>query len=399
MSTSIKEKHSMNFSFNEEQLLLKQTLRDFVEKEVIPYASGWDEKEEVPLATIKKLGSMGIMGMAVDPKYGGAGLDPVSIAVVIEELAKGDGSLALTVAAHSGLGCGHIARFGSEEQKQKYLPDLASGRKLGGWALTEPGSGSDASGMKTTAKKDGNNWILNGTKMFISNGSVGETFVVLAVTDPVKAIHELPQQKKITAFILEKGDKGFKAGKKLLKMGMRSSDTSELILEDVKIPDSRKLGELNQGFINTLMMLDKGRISIGALAVGLAQAAFDESMKYVHQRETFGKLLKDHEVIRFMLSDMTVEINAARLLVYRAAALASEGKPFTLEASMAKLFASEMAMRVCNKAIQIHGGYGYTREFPVERYLRDAKLCEIGEGTSEIQRMVIARELLKVYTS
>ena len=389
MPTQTKTKETMNFSLNEDQLMLQQTIRDFVAKEVIPHARDWDEKEEVPIPTIKKLATLGIMGMAIDPKYGGAGLDPVSIAVVIEELAKGDGSLALTVAAHSGLGCGHIARFGTEEQKQKYLPDLASGKKLAGWALTEPGSGSDAAGMKTTAKKDGSSWILNGTKMFISNGSVGETFVVLTVTDPAK------KQKGITAFILEKGDKGFKAGKKLQKMGMKGSDTSELILEDVKIPDSRKLGELNQGFVNTLMMLDKGRISIGVLSVGLAQAAFDESMKYVHQRETFGKLLKDHEVIRFMLSDMALDIDAGRLLVYRAASLAAEGKPFTIEASMAKLFASEMAMRVCNKAIQIHGGYGYTREFPVERFLRDAKLCEIGEGTSEVQRLVIARELLK----
>ena len=393
MPTQIKTKESINFSFNEDQILLQQTIRDFVEKEVIPHARDWDEKEEVPLNTLKKLGSMGIMGMAVDPKYGGAGLDTVSIALVIEELARGDGSLSLTVAAHNGLGCGHIARFGTEDQKQKYLPDLASGKKLAGWALTEPGSGSDAAGMKTTAKKAGNDWVLNGTKMFISNGSIGETFVVLAVTDQLK------KQKGITAFILEKGDKGFKAGKKLQKMGMKSSDTSELILEDVKIPDSRRLGELNQGFVNTLMMLDKGRISIGALAVGLAQASLDESLKYVHQRETFGKLLKDHEVIRFMLSDMAVDIDAARLLVYRAAALAAEGKPFTIEASMAKLFASEMSMRVCNKGIQIHGGYGYIREFPVERYLRDAKLCEIGEGTSEVQRLVISREILKKFNS
>lgn len=397
MFAKTKTKETMNFSLNEDQVLLQETIRDFVEKEVIPHAKEWDEKEEVPLNTLKKLGSMGIMGMTIDQKYGGAGLDTVSIAVIIEELARGDGSLALTVAAHNGLGSGHISRFGTEEQKQKYLPDLASGKKIAGWALTEPGSGSDAAGMKTVAKKNGNDWVLNGTKMFITNGSIGETFVVLAVTEPVRAIHELPQQKKITAFILEKGDKGFRAGKKLQKMGMRSSDTSELILEDVKIPDSRRLGELNQGFINTLMILDKGRVSVGALAVGLAQAALDESLKYAHQRETFGKQLKDHEVIRFMLADMALEIDTARLLVYRAAALATEGKPFTLEASMAKLFASEMSGRVCNKAIQIHGGYGYIREFPLERYLRDAKLCEIGEGTSEVQRLVIARELLKQY--
>ena len=266
---------------------------------------------------------------------------------------------------------------------------MASGKKRGGWALTEPGSGSDASSMKTRAKKDGNNWIISGNKMFISNATIGETFVVLAVTEPEK------KQKGISAFILEKSDKGLKSGRKLKKMGMRSSDTSELILEDVKISDDRRLGELNQGFINTLMILDRGRIGIGALAVGLAQAALDESLKYVNQRETFGKLLKDHEAIRFMLADMKVDIDAARLLVYRAASLASEGKPFTIEAAIAKLFSSEMAMRVCNKGIQIHGGYGYIREFPVERYLRDAKLCEIGEGTSEVQRLVISRELLK----
>ena len=389
MLTQTKEKETMNFDLNEDQLLLQQTIRDFVIKEVTPHAKEWDEKEEVPLGTIKKLADLGIMGMAVDPKYGGAGLDPLSIAIVIEELACGDGSLSLTVAAHNGLGSGHIAKFGTEEQKQKYLPDLATGKKLGAWALTEPGSGSDAAGMKTKAKKDGNNWIISGTKMFITNATVGETYVVLAVTEPGK------KQKGITAFILEKGDPGLRAGKQLEKMGMRSSDTSELILEDVKVPDSRRLGELNQGFVNTLMMLDRGRISIGALSLGLAQASLNESLKYVNQRETFGKLLKDHEAVQFMLSDMKVDIDAGRLLVYRAAALAGEGKPFTLEASIAKLLASEMAMRLSNKGIQLHGGYGYTREFPLERYLRDAKLCDIGEGTSEVQRLVIARELLK----
>lgn len=393
MTTKLKEKEIMGFSLNEDQFMLQQTIRDFVTKEIVPHAKEWDEKEEVPISTLKKLSELGIMGMTVDPKYGGAGLDFISIALVIEELARGDGSLALTIAAHNGLGCGHISRFGNEEQKKKYLPELACGKKFGGWALTEPGSGSDAAGMKTKAIKDGNNWILNGSKMFITNGSIGETFVVLAVTDPSK------KQKGITAFIIEKGDKGFKAGKKLEKMGMRSSDTSELILEDVKIPDSRRVGELNQGFINTLMILDRGRVGIGALSLGLAEAALTASIKYTNERETFGKFLKDHEAIQFMLSDMKVDVDAARLLVYRAAALASEGKPFTMEASVGKLFSSEMAMRVCNKAIQIHGGYGYIREFPVERYLRDAKLCDIGEGTSEIQRLVIARELMKTYNS
>ena len=391
MPSKILPKESTGFALTEDQLLLKQTIHDFVEKEVKPNATLWDEKEEVPLSTIKKLGELGILGMPIDPKYGGAGLDMFSIAIVIEELARGDGSLALTIAAHNGLACGHINNFGSEEQKQKYLLELTSGKKLGGWGLTEPGSGSDAAGMKTKAIKKGNEWILNGTKMFITNGSIGEIFVILASTEQEK------KQKGITAFIVEKGDPGFRAGKKLLKMGMKSSDTSELILEDVKISDSRRVGELNQGFINTLMILDKGRIGIGALAVGIAQASLEESLKYINQRETFGKLLKDHEAIRFMLSDMVVDIEAARLLVYRAAMLCSEGKKCTLEASIAKLFSSEMSMRVCNKGIQIHGGYGYIREFPVERYLRDAKLCDIGEGTSEVQRMVIARELFKKY--
>lgn len=379
----------MNFSLNNDQLLLKQTIRDFVEKEVIPHAKKWDESEEPPLNVIKKLGSLGILGMTIDPRYGGSGLDPLSIAIVIEELARGDGSLALTIAAHNGLACGHISKSGNEEQKKKYLPDLASGKKIGGWGLTEPGSGSDASSMKTRAVKSGTDWILNGTKIFITNGSIGETFVIMAVTEPQK------KQKGITAFIVEKGDSGFKVGRKLEKMGMRSSDTTELILEDVKIPDSRRLGEINQGFINTLMILDRGRISIAALALGLSEAALEASLKYANERETFGKKLCEHEAIRFMLADMKTEIDAARFLIYHAAALAGESKPFTSEAASAKLFSSEMAMRVCNKAIQIHGGYGYIREFPVERYLRDAKLCEIGEGTSEVQRLVISRELLR----
>lgn len=391
MSTTLTKEslnESMNFNLNEDQTLLKQTLRDFVETEVIPNATSWDEKEEVPIDVVKKLGALGITGMTVGSDYGGSELDPISIAVVMEELARGDGSLALTIAAHCGLACNHIGFFASEEQKKKYLPDLATAKKFGAWGLTEPGSGSDAAGLKTTAVKNGDNWVLNGSKIFITNGSIAETFVILASTEPEK------KQKGITAFIVEKGDKGFSVGKKILKMGMRSSDTVELALENVTIPDSRRVGELNKGFINTLMILDKGRISIGALALGLAQAAFEASLKYVNERETFGKLLKDHDGIKFMIADMSMEISAARLLIYKAASIAAKGERFTLEASHAKLFASEMAMRVCNKAIQIHGGYGYTREFPVERFLRDAKLCDIGEGSSEIQRLVISREIL-----
>lgn len=379
----------MNLNLSAEQKLLKETIRDFVEKEVIPFAFSWDEKEEPPVEVIKKLSSLGILGMPVSPVYGGSELSLLDSSIIMEELARGDGSLALTIAAHNGLCLNHIFKFGNEEIKKKYLPDLTSGKKLGGWALTEPGSGSDAAGLKTTAVKNGNNWILNGTKMFITNGSIGETFVVLALTSPEK------KQKGITAFIVEKNDPGFKVGKKLLKMGMRSSDTCELIFDNVNIPDNRRVGEIDFGFINTLMILDKGRVSIGALSLGLAQSCFESSLKYINERETFGKLLKDHDIIRATISDMSIDLEAARLLIYRAASLADEGKKFTLEASQAKLFSSEMAMRVCNKAIQIHGGYGYTREFPVERHFRDAKLCELGEGSSEIQRLVIAREILK----
>lgn len=396
MSTNLLNKSeikNMNFDLNEEQTLLKETVRDFINKEVVPFATSWDESEEVPLNTIKKLSELGILGMPVPQKYNGSELDMLSIAIVMEELARGDGSLALTIAAHNGLASSHISNFASEEQKKKYLPDLASGKKLGAWALTEPGSGSDAASLKTKAIKDGDSWIINGTKMFITNGTLAETIVVLASTDAEK------KQKGITAFIVEKSDKGFLAGKKLLKMGMRSSDTAELIFENLKIPDSRRIGELNQGFINTLMILDKGRISIGALAVGLAQAAYEASLKYINEREIFDGYLKDLDVIKFMIADMALEIELARLAIYKAASLCVQNRPFKIEASMAKLYASEMAMRVCNKAIQIHGGYGYIREFPVERFLRDAKLCEIGEGASEVQRLVISREILKGYVS
>ncbi len=377
----------MLIKLTEEQLAIQDTIRQFVANEVIPKSRRWDEEEKVPLDTLRMISELGLMGMVIDPKYDGSGLDFLTLTLVIEELAKGDGSLPLTVAAHN-LCCGQIANFGNEEQKQKYLPDLATGRKIGAWALTEPGTGSDAGALKTRAVREGSDWRIHGQKMFISNATVGETFVVLASTDSEK------KQKGITAFILEKEDSGLQSGKKLEKMGMRSSDTSELILDNVKVPDSRRLGNLDEGFVNALMMLDKGRITVGAIAVGLAQGSLNASLTYVHQRETFGKLLKDHDLIRAALADMAVDIHSARLMVHHGAQLVEDGKKVTLEASMAKLFASEMAMRVCSKGVQIHGGYGYIREFPVERYFRDAKLCEIGEGTSEIQRLVIARELL-----
>ncbi|HYX91727.1 MAG TPA: acyl-CoA dehydrogenase family protein, partial [Myxococcaceae bacterium] len=322
-------------------------------------------------------------------EYGGAGMDALAVAVAVEEIARYDGSLALTVASHNGLGSSHIRVFGNEAQKRKYLPKLATGEWLGAWALTEPGSGSDAAGMKSTAVRRGDAWVLNGSKMFITQGTVGDVFVVLALTDPQR------RQKGITAFILEKGLKGFSQRPIHGKLGMRSSDTAELILENVEVPDTQRLGEVNRGFTDTMQILDRGRITIGALSVGLGRGALEESARYSRERTAFGQSISSFQALRWMMADMTTEIDAARLLVHRAARLAELGRPFSKEASMAKLFASEAATRACHKAVQIHGGYGYTREFPVERYLRDAKLCEIGEGTSEIQRSIIAREIMK----
>lgn len=379
----------MEFELPDDILALKKTVRDFCEKRVKDKAREWDHAEKFPLEIVRELGQMGLMGIRIAEEFGGAGLGNLAVAVVVEEVARYDGSLALTVASHNGLGTSHIRVFGSDAQRRKYLPKLATGEWLGAWGLTEPGSGSDAAGMKTTAVKRGDTWVLNGSKMFITQGTVGDVFVVLAVTSPEK------KQKGITAFILEKGLKGFSQRAIHGKLGMRSSDTAELHFENVEVPDSQRLGELDHGFLDTMKILDGGRITIGALAVGLGRGALEESVKYAKDRHAFGNPIADFQAIRWMLADMQTELEAARLLVYRSAALADQGKPYTREASMAKLFASEAATRACNKAVQIHGGYGYTREFPVERYLRDAKLCEIGEGTSEIQRSIIARELLK----
>lgn len=379
----------MDFELPEDVKALQATVRDFCERRVKDKAREWDASEKFPLEIVRELGQLGIMGIRIGDEYGGANMGSLAVAVAVEEVAKYDGSLALTVASHNGLGTSHIRVFGNEAQKKKYLPRLASAESLGAWGLTEPGSGSDAAGMKTTAVKKGDTWLLNGAKMFITQGTVGDTFVVLALTSPEK------RQKGITAFILEKGMKGFSQRSIHGKLGMRSSDTAELYLDNVEVSDSQRLGEVDHGFIDTMKILDGGRITIGALSVGLGAAAIRESVRYSKDRSAFGQPIGDFQAIRWMLADMQTEIDAARMLVYRAAAIADAGKPYTREASIAKLFASEAATRACNKAVQIHGGYGYTREFPVERYLRDAKLCEIGEGTSEIQRNIIARELLK----
>jgi alkylation response protein AidB-like acyl-CoA dehydrogenase len=379
----------MDFELPESHRALKASLKDFCERKVRPYARDWDKDERFPMEVVRELGQLGVLGMLVAEEYGGAAMDSLAAAVAIEEIARYDGSLALTVASHNGLGTSHIRLFGNEAQKKKYLPKLATGEWLGAWGLTEPGSGSDASGLKTTAVRKGDRWILNGAKMFITQGTVGHVFVVLALTSPEK------RQKGITAFILERGLPGFSQRPIHGKLGMRSSDTAELILEGVEVPDSQRLGEVDHGFIDTLKILDKGRITIGALAVGLGRGALEESVRYARERTAFGQPIAEFQGLRWMFADMKTEIDAARLLVHRAAWRADAGLPYTQAASMAKLFASEAAMRACNKAVQVHGGYGYTREFPVERYLRDAKLCEIGEGTSEVQRTIIAREIFK----
>ena len=371
------------------QRKLVAVVRDFCIREVKPHAGDWDRDETFPHAVVAQLGELGLLGMTVPEELGGSALDTQTVALVIEELARWDGSLALTVASHNGLGTSHILRFGNDAQRARYIPDIAAGKTLAAWGLTEPGSGSDAAGMRTSAVRKGDGWVLNGSKMFITQGSVGGTFLVLAMTDAAK------KQKGVTAFVLDKSMKGFTQRQLHGKLGMRSSDTAELVFEDVFVPDENRIGEVGNGFIDTLKILDKGRITIGALSVGLGRGALEESVAYSKDRKAFGKPIGDFQALRFMMADMSTELDAARLMVMRAAALCDAGRPYTSEAAMGKLFASEAACRAAANGVQIHGGYGYTREFLVERIYRDVKLCTIGEGTSEIQRMIIAREMLK----
>jgi alkylation response protein AidB-like acyl-CoA dehydrogenase len=379
----------MDFELSEHHQLLRSTVRDFFEKEVKPHARAWDEAERFPTELVPRLAELGLLGIRIPEEYGGSGMDTLSYALVVEEAARVDGSLALTIASHNGLGTGHILAFGNDAQKQKYLPKAAAGEWLAAWGLTEPGSGSDSASLATTAVREGDDWVINGTKMFITQGSVGGFCVVLAKTN-----RDVPKQRGITAFIVEHGTPGFRASKHIEKLGMRSSDTVELTFENVRVSDAQRLGELDQGFLDTMKILDRGRVSIAALAVGLGFGAIEMAVSYAKDRKQFGKPIGDFQAIQWALADSRVEMDAARLLTYRAAALADQGKRYSREASMAKLFASEAASRACNRALQIHGGYGYTREFAIERHLRDAKLCEIGEGTSEVQRMVIAKHLL-----
>ncbi|MFQ5839552.1 MAG: acyl-CoA dehydrogenase family protein [Candidatus Methylomirabilales bacterium] len=378
----------MDFELTEAQRILQETVRDFCAQEIIPVAGEYDRKEEFPWPIVRRLAELGLLGTLVPPEYGGAGLDYVSYALVLEELGRADGSVTLTVESHNSLAVNHILLSGTEVQKRRYLPPLARGEVLGAWALTEPGSGSDASAMQAMAVWRNGRYVLNGTKNFITQGSVAGTYVVMAVTDPAE------DRQGVSAFILEKGMRGLSAGKKERKLGLRASDTSQVILENVKVPAENLLGEEGHAFQDVLQVLDGGRIGIAAMAVGLARGALEESLAYAKQRVQFGKPIAGHQAIQFKLADMATEVEAARLLTWRAAAALDQGKRVTKLASMAKLFAAEVGMRAATAAVQIHGGYGYLCDYPVERYFRDVKLCEIGEGTSEIQRLIITREIL-----
>ena len=379
----------MDFSFTDEQNQLRRSIREFAEGEIAPHVMEWDEVSKFPLEIMPKLAEMGLLGVIFPEQYGGAGLGYVEYVIAIEELSRIDGSIGIIVAAHNSLCSNHIFKFGTEEQKKKYLTPLAQGKKIGAWSLTEPEAGSDAGGTRTTAKRDGNHWVINGSKTFCTNGHYADYSVVMALTDKSKNSHG------ISAFIVEKGTPGFKPGKKENKLGLRASDTSELIFTDCKVPAENLLGAEGEGFIGSLKILDGGRISIAALALGMAQGALDAAIKYSKQRKQFGQAISEFQAIQFKLADMATQVEAARLLVYQAAWLADrKNVRFTRESSMAKLFASEVAVRVANECVQIHGGYGFIKDYPAEKFYRDVKLCTIGEGTSEIQKLVIARQLL-----
>lgn len=381
----------MDFNLTEQQLEVQKLARDFAQNEIAPTVMKYDEAQEFPMDIAKKLGEVGFLGIIFPEEYGGSNFSTMEYAIIIEEISKVDPSLGLTIASHNGLCTNHIYQFASEELKKKYMPDLTSGNKLGAWGLTENVSGSDAAGMASTAVKDGDHYILNGSKLFITQGSVGETAVVMAVTDKEKG------NKGISTFILEKGWDGFKVGKKENKLGMRASDTAELIFENVKIPAENLVGEEGDGFRQAMQILDGGRIAIAALSLGIAEGAFEASLKYAKERKQFNKALAEFQGIQFKLSDMATDIEAAKLLVYRAATDKDEGRPINLSAAMAKYFASEIATTATNEAIQIHGGYGFIKEFPVEKLYRDVKLMTIGEGTSEVQKMIIARNVLEMF--
>ena len=378
----------MDFRLSEEQEILRRTVREFAEAEIAPHVMEWDDAQRFPMDLLPKLAALGLMGIQFPEEYGGAGMSAVDYCICIEELARVCPAIALSVAAHNGLCSAHIGLFGNEAQKREYLPRLVAGEVLGAWGLTEAGAGSDAAGMRTTAVRQGECWVLNGAKTFITHGRIGGVMVVIAVT------HRAKGHRGISAFIVEHGTPGMSAGKKENKLGMRASDTSEVVFQDCRVPAAHLLGDEGQGFINTLQVLDGGRIGIAALSVGLAQGAYEAARRYAKQRRQFGQPIAAFQAIQWKLADNATRIEAARLLTYRAAYLKDQGRRMTRESSMAKLYASEIAVKAADDCVQIHGGYGFVKDYPAEKYFRDVMLLTIGEGTREIQRLVIARQLL-----
>jgi hypothetical protein len=378
----------MDFRLTEEQALLRRTVREFAETEIRPHVRQWDQDQHFPAELMPKLASLGLLGIQFPDEYGGAGMSAIDYCLCIEEIARVDPAVALSVAAHNGLCAAHIFLFGDAEQKKRFLTPLVRGEKIGAWGLTESTSGSDAAGMRTTAARAGACWVINGSKTFTTHGRVGDTMVVMAMTNRAAGT------KGVSAFIVEQGTPGMTPGKKEDKLGMRASDTSEVLFDNCRIPADQLLGEEGHGFVNTMQVLDAGRIGIAALAVGLAQGAYEAALNYARERRAFGRTISGFQAIQWKLADAATRIEAARLLTYRAAYLKEQGKRTTLESAMAKLYASEIAVRVADDCVQIHGGYGFVKDYPAEKYFRDVKLTTIGEGTSEIQRLVIARQLL-----
>jgi alkylation response protein AidB-like acyl-CoA dehydrogenase len=379
----------MNFHSTENQKLIAETVRNFAEKNIRPKLMEWDESQEFPVEVFKKMGELGLMGVLIPEEYGGAGLGYLEYVTVVSEVARVCGSIGLSVAAHNSLCSGHILQFGNDEQKKKWLPKLASAEWIGAWALTEPNTGSDAGRMMTVAKEDGNHWVLNGTKSWITHGKSGNIAVVIARTG------EMGDSHGMTAFVIEKGTPGFAHGRKENKLGMRASETTELIFDNCRVPKVNILGKVGEGFVQAMKVLDGGRISIAALALGIAKGALEASVQYSKERHQFGKPISSFQGISFKLADMATEIEAAELLTLQAADMKNRGEKVTKLSAMAKYYASEVSVKVSTEAVQIFGGYGYTKDFPVEKYYRDSKLCTIGEGTSEIQKLVIAREILR----
>ena len=379
----------MNFDYSETQTMIAQSIRDFAEKNIRPHIMEWDEAQILPVSLLKKLGEMGFMGILVPEELGGSGLGYHEYITIVEEIAKVDPSIGLSVAAHNSLCTNHILAFGNEEQKKKWIPKLATGEHIGAWGLTEHDTGSDAGGMNTTALREGDFWIVNGAKNFITHAISGDVAVVIVRTG------EKGDSKGMTAFVFEKGMPGFTSGKKENKLGMRASETAELIFDNCRIPDANRLGEVGDGFVQSMKILDGGRISIGALSLGIAKGAYEAALKYSKERRQFGKAICEFQAISFKLADMATEIEASELMLHKAAFLKNQNRKMTTISAMSKMYASEMCVKVANEAIQIHGGYGYIKDYPVEKFYRDSKLCTIGEGTTEIQKLVISRNILK----